>query len=485
MISTELYFRLDFTADNRYTLSNATENILSNLDDVITITAFFSEELPPQLLKTREDFQEQLVEYEKRSGGNIVYEFVNPNKNDEAETEAQQSGIGPLIVNVTDRDQVSQMRAYMGALLQMGDRQEVIPVVQPGASMEYMLTTAIKKISIENKPKVAFLQGHGEAPLNSLGQINEQLSVLYQTEEYTISDTTEIPVEYRALAVLNPTDTFPIEHLQQLDNFLRAGNGIFIAYSTLSGNLQNAYLSDPPDIGIESWLENKGITMEKEFVVDANSGNVSVRQQSGPFVFNTQIQFPFFPIISNFAEHPVTSGLESIILPFVNKLELNAADTTVQLEALAWSSEQSGTVTVPNQIDINKEWAESDFLQPEQIVAASFNGSIGNGPPAKMVVVANGSFAVNGRPGQGQRQLNPDNVSLATNAIDWLSDDTGLIELRTKGVTNRPLQPVDPGMRALIKYGNVFIPIFIILGYAFYRRQRNARKRHKWMNDNY
>ena len=90
ILSNTLYFRLDFTEDQRYTLSDASKDILEDLDDVITVSAYFSEDLPPQLLSNRTDFEDMLIEYEKRSGGNVVYEFVNPNEDQTKEQEVQQ-----------------------------------------------------------------------------------------------------------------------------------------------------------------------------------------------------------------------------------------------------------------------------------------------------------------------------------------------------------------------------------------------------------
>ena len=101
-----------------------------------------------------------------------------------------------------------------------------------------------------------------------------------------------------------------------------------------------------------------------------------------------------------------------------------------------------------------------------------------------MVVIASGNFAVNGE-GQQQQAVNPDNVNLESNAIDWLSDDTGLIELRTKGITSRPLKQIDDTKRNLYKYGNVILPILLVIGIAIYRRQRYLKKRQSWMQGNY
>jgi gliding-associated putative ABC transporter substrate-binding component GldG len=484
LISNQLFFRLDFTADKQYTLSKATKDILKELNDVITITAYYSEDLPPQLIKSRKDFVDLLVEYENRSDGNVVYEFVNPNKNEQTEMEAQQAGISPIMVNVRERDQMKQMRAYMGAILQMGEKKEVIPVIQPGTGMEYALTTAIKKLSVTDKPKIAILQGDGEPSLNASAQLMEQLRVLYDPETYTITDTADIPSYYKTVAIIDPKDTIPESHFRKLDQYLSKGGGIYLAFSNLQGNLQQAFLQKAPDIGIKSWLQKKGITVNDYYVIDANCGAVTVRQQQGPFMINSQIQFPYFPIITNFGDHPAGQGLESVFFPFVSSITFSPPDSSVQITPIAFTSENSGVVQPPAYVDINKDWTENDFHDGEQVVAVALEGHLGGGSAdAKMVVIPNGQFAVNGE-GQQQQSLNEDNINLASNAIDWISDDTGLINLRTKGVTNRPLKQLEDSTKTLYKYGNVIVPILFVLFLGFIRKQRYNAKKQRWIQGN-
>src|ERR1043165_3717602 len=78
--SDSYFFRLDFTGDNRYTLSKATVDILKSVKQPITVKAYFSENLPPDISKTKRDFKELLIEYANRSKGKVVYEFINPNE---------------------------------------------------------------------------------------------------------------------------------------------------------------------------------------------------------------------------------------------------------------------------------------------------------------------------------------------------------------------------------------------------------------------
>ncbi|UXP31394.1 GldG family protein [Reichenbachiella agarivorans] len=482
MISSKLYFRLDFTEDQRYTLSRATKDILHDLDDVVTVKAYFSEDLPAQLLNNRQDFEDLLLEYENRSGGNVVYEFVSPNDDEEIEGEAQQYGIQPLVINVTEKDQVQQLKAYMGAVLMMGDRREVIAVVQPGVNMEYDLTTSIKKLSVVDKPKVAILQGHGEPSLQGLVQLSGQLSVLYDLEPLDLKQKSEVPGYIKTLAIIHPKDTISAEEFARIDAYMAQGGNVFVAYSNMNGDLQSGYLSKGTSIGLQEWLRNKDVQMGDQFVVDANSGSVTVQQQNGMFNFRSQIKFPYFPMLSEFPDHAITKGLEGIMLPFVSALSYIGRDSVTQYSPLLMTSERSGLATTPAGVSIDKRWTEADFNHGSQTLALALDGPLVGNQRAKLVVVSNGQFIVNGNPPQ---QISPDNINFASNAIDWLSDDTGLIDLRTKGVTSRPIDQLEDGEREIIKYINVLVPILLVLVYALIRKQRYASKKQRWMQGNY
>ena len=482
MISSKLYFRLDFTEDQRYTLSKATDDILTSLDDVITVKAYFSEDLPTQLISNRQDFEDLLLEYENRSGGNIVYEFISPNEDEALEAEAQQSGIQAIIINVSEKDQVQQLKAYMGAVLMMGDQKEIIPVVQPGVDMEYGLTTSIKKLSVTDKPKVALLQGHGEPSLQEVAQLAQQLSVLYEIETIDLSEKTEVPSYVRTLAIINPSDTISAVEFSRIDDFMSNGGAVFVAYSNMNGDLQQGYLSKGSDIGLEGWLRSKNINLGSQFVVDAQSGSVSVQQNNGVFTYRSQLKFPYFPMISDFPEHPTTNGLETLMLPFVSAINYTGNDSTVSYSPLMLTSEMSGLAPTPSGLDIQKRWNENDFRAGTQTLALALEGALVGNQPSKLVVIANGQFIINGNPPQ---QISEDNVNFASNAIDWLSDDTGLIDLRTKGITNRPLEAVEDGAREMLKYGNVIVPILLVFIYAFIRRQQYMSKKQQWMEGNF
>ena len=454
LLSEVAYFRIDFTEDKRYTLGQATRSILEDLDDVITVKAYFTEDLPAQLGYIKDELRDQFIEYENRSNGNFVFEFINPNTSDELKQEAMQNGITPVSINVVEDDQRQQIQAFMGILIQADGQKEAIPLVQPGSGLEYEITTSIKKITLKNKPKIGLITSNNGVTMGAIPQLFQQLTVMYEMVSFNLSDSSEITPNYSCMIWISPNDTIPSVDFDKVNKYLDKGGNLFLAYSNISGNLQTAEIFSKPDIGLKDWLQSKGISIE----------------------------FPYFPQIRKFAKHPITVGLESMMLPFSSPLDFIGSDTTLAINAVLQTSEMSGTQNTPNYMNVQKKWTEQDFTAPNQILALSMEHMGANN--GSMVVVSNGQFINNGE-GQQAQQLNMDNINFAANAIDWLSDDTGLVGLRTKGITSRPLESIDDGTKSLVKYGNVFSPILLILIYGFIRRSSVQRKRQKWVQGDY
>ncbi|MGD0754062.1 MAG: Gldg family protein [Bacteroidales bacterium] len=470
-------FRLDLTEGKEYTLSKATRDILDNLDKPVTITAYFSKNLPPNIGNISGDLKDMLIEYGDRSKGMVVYKFVNPNENDKSEHEAIQNGIRPIMINVREKDQVKQQKAFMGATVSMGKDKEKIPFFQPGSAMEYALSTAIKKLSVVDKPAIALIQGHGEPFISDIMQVYTELSVLYNVQSLTLTDTTVIPDKFKTIAIIRPKDTIPASQLSILDKYLARGGNIFLAVNRVAGNFNNAS-GISVSVGMEDWLRNKGITISDNFIIDASCGYVTAVQQQGNFTMSSQIQFPYLPVIHKFADNPITRGLESVSLQFASPITFSG-DSLIKFTPIAFSSDESGSQKTPLYFDIQKKWQKSDFPLSSLVVAGVLEGRLSGNNNSRMVLVSNGDFGI-GNP-KGGNQLPADNISLLVNSIDWLSDDTGLIDLRTKGITSRPIKHLEDGTKAFLKWFNFLAPVILIIIYGLIRMQINHRKRIKRM----
>ncbi len=483
VIAQRFILRLDFTADGQYTLSNASRKILTGLDEVITVNAYFSEELPPQLLKIKEDFKNQLIEYRAISGGNIEYKFINPNQSEQSEQDAQQKGIAPLLISVNENDKVQQLRAYMGLTLEKGGKTETIAsIMQPlqsGISMEYALISAIRKISIKSKSKLGFIQGNDEAKTSDFEPVLKELRTIYDIEEYTLKPQESIPPLYKSVIWLNPKDTLQPFATEKINEYLSRGGKVFLAFDVFKNNNQmgSNFVFVHPDVGLRAWLRRFGVEVDSAMVIDTKCGQIMAVQDLGGLRVQIPVVFPYMIQATALAKHPTTEGLEAVYMTFTPALSLSKqTQSQYSVLPLISSSEQTGRVMAPFVIDINKKWTQADFGEKQKMLAALIEGNGG-----KLIVLPTAySFTVSQN---GQPQLPPDNLNFAINALEWLSDDSGLMEVRNKTVTSRILntEGMSDATRNTIKYANLLMPVLLILAYAMVRRSQYKAKQMRWM----
>ncbi len=476
-LSNRFFFRLDLTEEKRYSLSTATKDVLRSLDEPVTVSAYFTKKLPPNYANLKRDFRNMLTDYQTISKGMVAYEFVDPAEDEELERKVMQKGIVQAQIGGREKDELKIQIAYMGAEIQMGDRSEVISILQSTEGMEYFLTTSIKKLALKSKPLVGMLQGHGESPLDQLSHVLHGISVLNDFQPVTLTDTTRELDKFNALAIVAPKDSFPESHLQQLDEFLSRGKGIFVALNRVDVDLNASAIGHSINTGLETWLAGKGIHINENFVLDANNMPVSIQQEAmtpfGPGIVNRRVEFPFIPIVNNFSDHPITAGLEQMVFAFVSSINFSG-DSTEVFTPIVLSSDKSGTHPVSAYINVFKEWTDNDFPLTNLTLAATLEGPLSGNMNSRMVVIADADFPIASQ----QQTPNPDNINLMVNSIDWLSDDTGLIDLRTKGAMSRPIkEDLSDGKRTFLKYLNFLLPIFIIIiiGIIRFEIRRNQR----------
>lgn len=502
LLTTHFVVRFDWTAENRYTLSPASKQIVADLDDPITVTAYFTDNLPGRLQQVKQRFRSLLTEFRAASGGSIEYTFVNPNATSDAERAARQAGIRPVTVDVRQQDQVSQKRAYLGATFQYGDATKTLGFVEPGSSPEYLIARTVKELTLTSKPRIGVLQGHGEPSLQAMTQLRDALSARYTVTPVSGIDTTGVPPDVEVLLVVRPTQSLSTPTTRAIDQYLMRGGRAIFAPNRVDVSLRMGAVS-PQTTGLNTLLSAYGVPVDQNLLRDAQASTVRMRQRRGGFQVVNRVRFPYFPQITRFADHPITSGLETVALRFASSVDTAQVDSAASATVLASTSNLTGSTQPPTRITPQQEWARSDFPGSSRPVAALLEGTIPSAfagvdtldvartrsEDTRLVVFGDGDFIVNGSGGgrrgrqSRQRQLPQDNVNLMVNAIDYLANDTGLIALRTKGVTNRPLMQVSPGTKALLKYGNVLLPILLVLGYGLVRYRRNRARRERWKLD--
>jgi gliding-associated putative ABC transporter substrate-binding component GldG len=483
LLANRFWLRLDFSEDKQYTLSNATTTLLQSLDKPVTVKAYFSDDLPPDFQRVKNQFQELLIEYNARSNGQVVYEFLSPTDNPEIEKQIIGWGVQPLVIEVREKDQKKQMKAFMGAVIEMNDERDPIPFMQAGTAMEYALSSSIRKVAEPSKPRIGFIQGHGEPAILDLSQTMAALSVQYDVVPYFIAGgTVPGPENYTAMVWVLPSDTIPDSHLAFLDEYLALGGNMLIAFNSVQSDFVN-FMGYAMPTKLNSWLLEKGIRVDANFVVDSRCGSVTVQQSQGVFSYASNVSFPYLPMVQGVSGHPISQGLEAVMFEFPSEMTF-VGDTNLIFEPLVVTSEKSNAYAAPVVLDVQKQWQDSDFSKSNITIAGALSGNFGGNGFSRLVVIADGDFIVNG-PRDAARQLQPDNINLFVNSIDWLADDTGLIELRTRGVYSRPLKQLDENTRLMLKYLNFLLPIFLVVLYGIIRARQRKVLRKKRLNQNF
>ncbi len=497
-ISVRFFGRIDMTRSGLFTLADASKSLVGNLDDKVTIKAYFTEDLPSPYNNHRRLLLDQLNEYRAYAKGNLQFEFIDP-VDEKGKMEAQQQGIAPVQVQVVKEDKFEVKQAFMGVVFLYEDRKEVIPVVQNPATLEYEISSTIKRLTNRTQKKIGFLAGHGEPGLQELRRVQEMLRRQYELTPVDVSKGKSVPSDIAALVVMAPTTPLPETDKYQIDQYIMSGGRAAFLINRIDANLQNQY-GRPLDVNTDDLLHQYGVRINQDLVRDLQCASVTIVQQQFGFSMQSQVPFPYLPLVSNFSKNSVmVKDLQSLVLFFGSSLDTTgAAAKGLRAEILATSSKEAGRQTGMFAFDPLRRYTQEEFQEKEIPLAASTEGKftslyagksapvdtaadaiapasapVASSPETRIVVVGDGDFARDQYMGGSK-----DNLSFFANVIDYLVDDAGLITIRSKDASFVPLDQVSDGTKKAIKYANLVVPPLIVLVYGVLRwRMRKARKK--------
>ena len=497
IVSIRVFGRLDVTGNHLFTLSDASKEIMRSLDDRVTIKAYFTEDLPSPYNNNRRALLDQLNEYKAYAKGNLQFEFIDPS-GEKGEQDAQQQGIAPVQVQVVKEDKFEVKRAYMGLVLLYADKKETIPVMQNTATLEYDITSTIKRLTSHAQKKIGFLAGHGEPPLSELSRVQQLLAKQYEVVQVDVGKGKAVPRDVSALVVMAPTSRLPEMDKYQIDQFIMSGGKVSFLINKIDANLQQR-VGRQTDLDVEDLLEAYGLRINPDLVRDTRCASVSIVQQQFGFNIQSQVPFPYLPQVSEFSkDNMMVKDLQGIVLFFTSSIDTaGLAAKNLQGEIFMHSSNESGRQTGFFMFDPLQQWQRTEFTEKALPLAAVVRGRFpsayadkpvpqdtaadavaptGNkivlSSETRVVLVGDGDFA------RDQYLGNRDNLTFFANMVDYLVDDAGLITIRSKDVTMPPLDQVSDGTKKIIKYGNLAVPPLLILGYGLFRwRVRKARKK--------
>lgn len=486
-ISVRLFSRVDLTKQGVYTLSDASKTLVKNLDDRVTVKAFFTESLPAPYNNNRRAVLDILNEYRAFASGNLQYEFINP-EGDKGEEEARKQGIPAVEVQVIEKDQLVVKKAHLGLVLLYEDRKETLPVVQNLSSLEYDLSSMMKRLTQHGRKKVGYTTGHGELDLMQQKSASQLLSQQYDMAPVDLSGAAPVPADVAALLVIAPSQKFSDTAQYHIDQFLMRGGKAAFLLNRMNVNLNAQYrLAQPVETGLETQLEHYGVRVNGDLVRDAQCANITVMQQQFGFQIQSQIPFPSMPNASAFdAANPVVKDLQNVIFGFVSSIDTSLASLRgVKAEVLVRTSKRSGRQAGMTVVDPFQRYEATDLAESGIPLAVAVQGEFKSyfegkpmspertkSPQTTILVVGDGDFMKDDFAG------NRSNPVFFQNIVDYLADDAGLITIRSKNVAQPPLDQVTDGTKAMLKWGNLLVPPALVVLYGLARwRRRIAMKK--------
>ena len=493
-LSTRRFIRTDLTEDKRYTISEATKEVLGTLDDIVTITVYFSTS-PAEVARIGRNVRDMLDEY-KAFSKNLQIDFVNPANFDEAQKqELLFKGIREVQINVMKKDKAEIANVYMGISIGYSGKEEALPIVQSTANLEYELTSTILKVTTKTAKTVGFLTGHGEFDINA--QNYQQFRQLldkngkgqYNVTAVSLQDGKAVDATVTTLVIAGAQQPLTDREKYELDQFImRGGRAIFLVdpIQIPRGTLQ----ATPLSTGLNDLLEHYGAKLGNNLLIDRKFHDNAQFQQGFMTVFQP---YPYFVQIRkpNFsAEHAVTSRLETLTLPWTSSLEVITKEG-ITATTLAKTSEFGQTLQgyynlMPNfpipdtetqayPVAVGLEGTFKSFYADKEVPpiatadAVSGEGSeapasvqtedlqttITESAQTQIVVVGTAQFLT---------QMRPDGVNFFLNTVDWLTLGDALIGIRSQTITDRPLREASEIEKNLIKYLCIVgIPLLVVI----------------------
>ncbi len=487
--------RIDLTAEQLYTMSDGTKQILRDLDDVVTVTFFTSGELPAQVRLLERDVSDVLRDFQRYSRGNVQVIRKHPDRSEDAAQEAQQLGIQPVQFNVVRREELQLKQGWLGLAVQYADESEVIPFVGDSRTLEYQLASNVWRLTRTATPKVAFATGHGEKTQTDYGRFTRELRRTYDVTTVDLSsDTAFIEPDVDALIMAGPKTALDARARELVRSYLANDGRILYLGEGVDVNLQFLFAMALPD-SARDFTQQFGVRLNGDLVFDLRS-NESI-QVPGE-VFNYIVAYPFWLRALPVAEHSITRNINSIFLPWASSVDTLATEPgrtfTPLLATSEFASRQVGNLQIrpdqqlvynPDQLEqfvlalAVQGAARSDMPGGETAEPGAENAGgeeVSGALRGRVVIVGDADFLADQFIGNA-----PEGVLFALNAVDWLTQTDALLGIRSKQPTPRPLVFESNLEMQMVKYLNLIgVPLaFVLLGTVrLLRRRRTTRRKY-------
>jgi ABC-2 type transport system permease protein len=493
LLGSHHFFRIDLTEEKRYTIQESTRKLLENLDDNVYVEVFLKGDLNPGFARFQKSIRETLEEFRVYSNGRVHYGFTDPGSaasekaRNEFMTDLTSKGVqGMRVIDTKNGERIEKI-VFPGAIVSYGGAESAVMLLKGNRQqnsqevlnesvegVEFELANAIHKLSNVARKRVGLVRGHGELDSVRIAGLNSALFEHYDVFDVRLSRRHSLS-SYSVLIIAKPVKPFSEADKFALDQYLMKGGRVIFLLDRLDASMDSAarddYFAFPYEMKLDDQLFRYGVRINENLVQDrvADKYPVVVGQNGNqPQIMS--LEWPFFPLITNYAKHPITRNLDATLTRFVSTIDTVKA-IGIRKTPLLFTSRYTHIVGSPVRIDINdlRKKINPDYFNAGPVpVAYLLEGEFtslyknrflpagvdttafaSRSKPTKIVVIADGDVArndVNPRSGQPQA-LGFDsfsnytfaNAELLLNTVGYLVDENGVIAARNKEVRIRPL----------------------------------------------
>jgi gliding-associated putative ABC transporter substrate-binding component GldG len=489
-IGNAFFHRFDLTSDKRYTLSDTSLNIIEEIKEPLSIKIYMQGELPTEFKRLQQETQQLLEEFQAYNK-NIIFTFVNPLENQDSSMdnikELYRKGLTPINITVDDKGKQSQAMVFPWAIASYHNKEINIPLLKNkmGASttdkvigsvqnLEYSIADALNKITTDRQKKIAVIKGNGELQDVFIAKFLLQIRESYIIKPFTMDSVAKNPIaslealeKYDLAIIAKPTETFSDSEKQVLDQFIINGGKTLWLVDQVSVEMDSLYnssgstLAYPRDLNLNDMFFKYGFRINPDIVKDEQGSPIKLATgEQGSTTQYQEFNWKFAPLVYPENQHPIVKNLGGIKFDFANPIDTlkNGIKKTVLLKTSQYSK-KIGTPTEVNLDIVAEETSPNHYTNTGSIPLAillegSFHSVFENrvlsfdqktfeasGKKNKMIVISDGDLIKNQldknyQPvelGYDQRSGNLyDNKDFLLNCVNYLLDDTGLINIRSK-----------------------------------------------------
>lgn len=535
LIASQIYLRFDLTEEKRYTLSDATVQMLEELDDYAYFKVYLEGDFPAGFKKLRNETRDMLEEFKAYSPF-IEYTFINPSgivdneKRENLIQELIEKGLQPTNLHINKKEGSSRILIFPGLILEYKGYEVPVELLnaQMGVSpervlnnsietLEFNLASALLKMLDGRKPTVAFLDGHGELKGAYLADIAKSLSEFYllgslriggQMSSLFAVDTAKKQILGQpiidALIIAQPTKPFSEADKYVIDQYIMHGGKVFWLIDPVAANMDSLQRSSQTialknELNLEDQLFRYGVRLNSHLLLDLNARSIPIiTGMIGNQPQQELLPWLYFPVLIPQSQHPIVRNLNTIMTEFPSTLDTVAVDN-VKKTILLQSSLYSRLISTPAIIDLallEEQPDAANYQAPPQpivvLLEGKFKSLFANRippilqdnfalPPKKdeskktsMLVSADGDIIKNQLHynqhyplplgfDQFTRQTYG-NKDFIINAMNYLTQENGLINIRSREITLRMLDKNKVEQNLIfIQVLNVFLPLVLIL----------------------